>query len=92
MKRGIRRAKTKAIVKKRVRIAKVANLLGISGKKEEQPHRVAKHKVKFTHDRSSLKEDKQIANRASRHRAKQAIRAEKEIPPESPNSVKYDYW
>lgn len=89
--RGSRRFKTKVIVKKRLVTGAVTSF-GLGDEKRAQPHRMAKHKVKFTSPRSSLKFGKQKANRAARHRVKQDVNAGKEPRPESPNSVKWDYW
>lgn len=67
-------------------------MFGIDRQKKKQPHRLHKHKPKFTHDHDSLKSDKQIANRASRRKAKEAIKSGKDIPIESKHSVLWNYW
>jgi hypothetical protein len=84
--RGERRARTQTTVKRRVRKAADALIFGLGKQEKEQPHRVHKHKPKYTQDSGSLKFGKQTANRASRARARLAIRAGKE------NSVRWDYW
>lgn len=90
--RGERRHKTKNKIIKRLNGVGEGIRWGLPANKKKQPHRMHKHGPKFTKQRGSLKELKQIANRASRKRAKQAIKADKDIPADSKNSVKWDYW
>lgn len=89
--RGKRIEAERRILKRRVRRARL-NLLGISPKFEEQPHRLEKMKAKFTHQHASMKKDKQLANRAARSRARDAVKRGEEPAPESRNSVRWDYW
>jgi hypothetical protein len=87
-----RRIETKArILKQRVRRGRL-NLLGMEKKFEREPHRLVKVKVKFTSQHGSMKEDKQLANRAARSRARDAIKRDVEPPAEPKNSVRWDYW
>lgn len=89
--RGKRIEAQRRILKQRARRARL-NLLGISPKFEQQPHRLNKVKAKFTGQRGSLKEDKQLVNRAARSRTRNAIKRGKEPQPESKNSVRWNYW
>lgn len=89
--RGKRIQTERRILKQRVRRARL-NLLGISPKFEQQPHRLDKVRAKFTNQRDSLKQDKQLANRAARSRARDALKRSEEPMPESKNSVRWDYW
>ena len=79
------------ILRRRIRRAKLT-LLGASPKAERQPHRLLKHKAKFTSQRGSMKEDKRLANRAARARARDALKRGEDPPSESRNSVRWDYW
>jgi hypothetical protein len=90
--RGERRARTKNTVKKRLKTGGL--IFGLGQEEKAQPHRMAKHKPKFTGNRSSLKFLKQKANRAARRNAKLDIRAGKEEPDqkEGKNSVRWSYW
>lgn len=88
--RSERRARTKKILKRRLKIGG-GLIFGLDAKKKEQPHRMAKHKPKFTSDRGSLKYLKQAANRSARHAARLAIMVGKE-PPHIAPSVRWDYW
>jgi hypothetical protein len=54
--------------------------------------RLNKVRVKFTRQLRSMKEEKQLANRAARSRARDAIKRGKEPLPEPRNSVRWDYW
>ena len=89
--RGDRRSRTKSIIKRRLKTGEHV-LFGLGDQKRAEPHRMAKVKNKFTAKGGSMKEEKQAANRASRGRAKRAVKAEKDIPPESKNSVRWSYW
>ncbi len=89
--RGKRIAAERRILKRRIRRAKL-NLLGASQMIEQQPHRLLDHKAKFRHQRRSMKEDKQLANRAARSRVRNALKRGEEPLPESKNSVRWDYW
>ncbi len=90
MKRAERRDRTNAILKRRLRNGK-GLIFGLDAKKKEQPHRMAKHKPKFTSDHGSMKELKRAANRAARHAARLAILAGKE-PPLTQPSVRWNFW
>lgn len=89
--RGKRIQAERRILRRRIRRARLT-LLGTSLKAEEEPHRLLNHKPKFTHQRRSMKEDKQLANRAARSRARDALKRGEEPPPEPRNSVRWDYW
>lgn len=90
--RGERRARTKKVIKSRLKNGK-GLIFGLDPDKKREPHRLAKHKPKFTRDRGSLKEEKQAVNRAARRKVREAARTlfEKEIEPFVPN-VRWDYW
>ena len=87
--RGKRIESERRILKQRVRRAKL-NLIGISPKFERQPHRLDKVRANFTHQRGSLKEDKQLANRAARSRVRDALKSGEEPLPEPKNSVRLE--
>ena len=90
-KRSDRRGRTKRILEKRVTVGKVTSW-GLGEKEIEEPHRLAKRAVKFTGKGGSLKEEKQEAARAARRKAREAVKRGEEPPPESPNSVRWNYW
>lgn len=90
--RGERRSRTKSILKKRLKTGG-GLIFGLDKDKKAQPHRMVKHKPKFTADHSSLKFMKQKANRKTRRNAKLDIHAGKEPEQkEGPNSVRWSYW
>lgn len=90
--RGERRHKTKKKIIKRLTAVADGIIFGLGRAMRKNPHRMHKNGPKFTSQRGSLKELKQIANRAARKRARLAIKANKDIPAEPRSSVKYDYW
>ena len=91
MGRAERRKRTRRIIRRRLQRGK-NTLMGLDDVKEAQPHRMHKHKNKFTQDNGSLKKGKQKANRAARAEAKRLAKQGKEPPPRPKNSVKWDYW
>lgn len=90
--RGERRRRTRLAVKRRLRKLSAGLIMGVHPRVADEPHRAHKHKPKFTAPNSSLKADKQINSRASRHRAKRAIMSGKDVPPEPKSSIKWNYW
>lgn len=91
MDRAERRARTKRIVRRRIKDGK-HKMFGLDPDTRLQPHRQHKHKQKYTHDRSSLKEDKQIASRRIRHGDKIRIKNGKDIIGVSKKYVRWEYW
>lgn len=89
--RGERRARTERTVKRRLKKGEHV-IFGLGKERRAQPHRMHKTKMKFTSQHSSMKGQKQKANRAARHDVKQRVKADKDIQPTSPNSVRWDYW
>lgn len=89
--RGERIQAALRILRRRQRGAELT-LLGASRKHRRQPHRLLKHKAKFTGPRGSMKEDKRLANRAARRRGRIDLRRGKEPLPESKNWVRWNYW
>lgn len=90
--RGERRARTRKVVKKRLTVASRALIFGLDQRKKEEPMRMSSHKPKYTQDRSSMKEEKRLANRAARRKAREAARRAEEPIPEPKKSVRWNYW
>ena len=89
-KRGKRRDKSKAKIKKRLKNEQ-GLIFGADDKHKEQPNRLNKSKPSFTYG-SSLKKYKRTANKKSRRKRHMAADKGEEPPPEGKNSVKWDYW
>lgn len=90
--RGKRKEAEARILRRRLRRGRLTLLGCLDQKWKEQPHRLIKHKPKFTGPRNSLKKDKPIASQAARGRARDALKRGQEPLPEPKNTIRWDYW